>query len=120
MSVMDKAYTIATLAVRQRLAEYQPDALRVLDDMRPGDAVVYSGTFDQAETVLRDLGIPVLMDPHKHRLMNARIAFVNCSSTYNPTLLAHAREFVEQGGFLVTSDWSLHYVLEKSFPGLVR
>ncbi|NTW21800.1 MAG: hypothetical protein HGA42_20495, partial [Nostocales cyanobacterium W4_Combined_metabat2_030] len=45
---------------------------------------------------------------------------VNCSNTYDNDLVNSIGREVENGQWLVTSDWSLHYVVEKAFPNTVR
>ena len=68
MPDMKKAYQIAALAVRQRFAEQHPDYLTVLDAIKSGQVAVYKGSFDQAEAVLRNLNIPIKLDPEPHKL----------------------------------------------------
>jgi hypothetical protein len=117
---MEQAYTIAALAVRERYAEQLPEDLEILNGIRRGQVVVFSGSFDQAEQVFAQLGIPVIVDPSARQLRRANVAFANCSNSYSGVLLQGATGFVRDGGWLVSSDWSLDYVLEPSFPNMVR
>ena len=48
------------------------------------------------------------------------MVFVNCSNDYAKVLKDNIADFVAKGGWLVSSDWSLHYIIEKAFPGLVK
>ncbi|MGB0930955.1 MAG: hypothetical protein ACPGVB_09275 [Chitinophagales bacterium] len=117
---MENAYRIAALSVKQRFAEHQPEYLEVLKQIRKGQVVVFSGDYDQAEKVLEVLGIPAEVNPDKSGLMNANIAFVNCSGKYSGVLLNNIEAFVRKGGWLVSSDWALDKILETKFEGMVR
>ncbi len=119
MTDMEKAYKLATLAVRQRYAEQRPDDLRLLNQIRKGEVAAYTGSYDQAEEVFKLLNVPVSVNPDAGDLC-AKIAFINCSREYEATLVEKIREYVEQGLWLVTSDWALHYILERNFPNTVR
>lgn len=117
---MNKAYKIAALAVKQRFREQHPEFLPVLENIGRGQVGVYTGQYDQCENVLKELGVPVVMNPNKSALLKSDVVFVNCSGGYPDSLLNNVVEFVSKGGYLVTSDWALHYVLEKKFPNTVR
>ena len=69
---MEKAYKIAALSVKQRFAEHQPEYLQALTKVRQGQVVVFSGDYDQAEKVLKVLGVPSKLNPTKKQLMNAK------------------------------------------------
>jgi hypothetical protein len=49
-----------------------------------------------------------------------QIIFVNCAGHFGPRELRKVRAFVEEGGFLFTTDWALKHVLEPAFPGFVE
>lgn len=118
--MMKKAYQLAALSVKQRFAEHQTEYLEVLKQIGKGRVVVFSGDYDQAEDVLKMLDIPAEVNPGKSGLMNANIAFVNCSGKYGGVLLENIEEFVRNGGWLVSSDWALDKILETKFKGMVR
>ena len=117
MSDMNKAYKLAALAVRQRFAEQHPEYLETLAAIEKGDVAVYSGTYDSVEKVLAQLNVPAAINPDSLR---ASIIFVNCSSSYKSELLNRLRRHVENGSWLVTSDWALHHAIEQMFPDTVR
>ena len=48
------------------------------------------------------------------------MVFINCPGKLGRKGVAHIHQFVEAGGFLVTTDWALQYVIEPAFPGLMR
>ncbi len=119
MTKMEKAYQLAALAVRRRLAEQHADALDVLDHLRRQDVTVFSGTFDHVEEVLRRLDVPFALDPDPKKLSSA-ITFANCSGQLNAELVERVEPYVRAGGWLVSSDWSLQHVVEVAFPNTVR
>ncbi len=119
MSDMETAYKIAALAVRQRLAEQHPESLRALDRLRGRDVAVYAGSFDHVEEVLKCLRVPFTLNP-KAAGTDARVVFANCSSNYDGALLKAARGLVEDGRWLVSSDWGLGYLVQPTFPNTVR
>lgn len=120
MTAMNQAYQVAAHAVRQRYAEQHPDDLHVLDGIVRDQVAVYSGSYDQVENILTNLDIPFRLNPGKRGLLDAKIAFVNCSNSYNRIVLNHMADFVVQGGFLVSSDWALDPVIATAFPNTVR
>jgi hypothetical protein len=119
MSDMQAAYALAAAAVRQRFAEQHPDYLEVLASLRRPDVAVFKGTYDSVEEVLDRLGLPYQLDPKPAKLA-ARIVFANCSSSARPAYAGRLEPLVRQGAWLVSSDWSLHNVVEQDFPGTVR
>jgi hypothetical protein len=119
MSEMQKAYRLAAAAVRQRFAEQHSEDLEVLSRLRPGDVAVFSGSYDSVQEVLSRLGAPFTLDPSPARL-TAGVAFANCSGAAAPELVKRAEPFVREGGWLVSSDWSLKSVVQAAFPSTVR
>jgi hypothetical protein len=122
MSSMNRAYRLAALAVRRRLAEQRPAALAALTAIRAGQAAVHSGpagSYDHVERVLGELGVPWAMQPDLSSVP-APILFVNCSNSYGEGTAARLADYVAAGGWLVSSDWALGRLLQDAFPGTVR
>lgn len=119
MTDMKKAYEVAAIAVRQRLAEQRPEDLHVLNKLRKQDVAVYAGSFDRAEDILACLKIPCTMNSDASKL-DAQIIFVNCSSSYDKALIEHLSQQVNEGKWLVSSDWALGRFIEPAFPGMVK
>jgi hypothetical protein len=119
MSDMTTAYNLAAAAVRQRFAEQHPEDLKVLEGIGRGGVAAISGCFDSVQEVLKRLKVPVTMDPANGNL-DGPIAFVNCSSSYKDPLVKRLRGYVEEGGWLVSSDWALGHVIQKAFPNTVK
>ena len=87
---------------------------------------VVKGDYDQGELVMEALGL-------KHGWITApeiaqqtpgqdvRAIFYNCTGRpAGPRALESLARWVEDGGFLFTSDWGIEIVLEKAFPGFVK
>ena len=119
MNNMEKAYDLAAFAVRERLAQQRPERLELFDSLVERDVAVYSGTFDSVQHVLKRLRVPFRLDPTAGKLRGARIAFANCSSSPNQTVRRHAEAFVQNGGWLVSTDWSLGNIVEHCFPNTI-
>lgn len=119
MSDMKKAYEVAAIAVRQRLAEQHPEDLKVLNGLRKHDVAVYAGSYDRVEDILACLNVPCTINPDA-RTLDAQIIFVNCSNSYDKVLIEHLSQRVNEGKWLVSSDWALGRFLEPAFPGMVK
>ncbi|MBW4518762.1 MAG: hypothetical protein KME16_03405 [Scytolyngbya sp. HA4215-MV1] len=119
MSGMKKAYEVAAIAVRHRLAEQRPEDLRVLNKLRKQDVAVYAGSYDRVEDILACLKVPCTMNPDASKL-DAQIIFANCSSSYDKALIEHLSQQVNEGKWLVSSDWALGRFIEPAFPGMIK
>lgn len=116
---MEQAYKLAAAGVRQRFAEQHPDYLQILDSLEQNDVGVYSGTYDQAEEVLKYLDISAVVNPDPKNL-SAKIIFINCSSSYDLELVPAIGKYVTDGNWLVSSDWALDRVIQNAFPNTVK
>ena len=70
--------------------------------------------------MLKRLSIPFQLNAAARKLSGARIVFANCSSSGNKTVCSRAESFVREGGWLVSTDWSLANVIQHCFPNTVR
>ena len=136
---LDLQETFAKSAVRdatRRAAQHVRDQLGVdrggpgdaLKALQPEDVLVIEGAYDHQERVLVDLGVPHHeISPFDPKLASGaalerpRFLFWNCGDPLNQRLStkisARVRAFVERGGYLFTSDWSLGNVVIPAFPG---
>ena len=119
MTDMAAAYDLAAAAVKQRFAVEHPNYLDVLGAIDKRDVAVFDGCYDSVQEVLQRLGIPFEMNP-KRRLKDARILFANCSSRDSHSLAGKVENLVGNGAWLISSDWSLHNVVEPAFPNTIR
>ena len=120
MASMARAYDMAAIALRQRIAEQHPDRLDVLDGLAKQDIAVYKGQYDSVEEVLRRLSVPFNFDPTARNLRKARVAFANCTGSAHRVLTSDSEPFAREGGWLVSTDWSLQSVIQPCFPNTIR
>lgn len=119
MNTMRIAYRVAAQAVVQRLREQHPEDIELLKAIGRGEVGYFTGTYDRVERILEILKIPAAKNPFLMAL-DQRIIFVNCSSTFNPSMVRRLAEWVEKGGWLVSSDWALHEIISRAFPNTVQ
>lgn len=100
-----------------------------LKDIREGDhkIVVVSGQYDSIESILSTLGAPYTLisemeaNNGDNSLEGADAVFVNCCGGHlDHNGLSKIKEYVNNGGKLITTDWAVKNVIEKVFPGTIR
>lgn len=90
--------------------------------VKPSDVVVIKGRYDHAEHVLDACKIPYVTGDNSNlvsRLNRARLLIINCPGELSDSSIDAVRRFVEAGGCLLTTDWSLSGCLQKICPGFV-
>jgi len=121
---MRSAYRVAEELLKDKLREAAPEALKELEDLKAADIIVTAGQYDHIEDVFGQGGIPCTrVEPRqidRAELRSDQVIFVNCPGHFSATGLRKLRQFVEEGGFLFTTDWALKHVLETAFPGWVE
>jgi hypothetical protein len=121
---MKSAYRVADELLKDRLRRQDPEALKDLEDLNAADIIVTAGQYDHIEQVFGQGGIPCSrVDPRQIDGANLRpdqVIFVNCPGHFTPQGLRKLHQFVQEGGFLFTTDWALKHVLEPGFPGFVE
>ncbi len=114
-----------TTSVIQRIKKRKED--HYLKEIAEGDIIVVEGKFDQVQNVLKELGIPYeLVDRAEIQDLSLRkntVLIFNCHDTQENIIpgktLQKIAKFVENGGYLFTSDWELQNVLQKGFKGRI-
>ena len=124
MDAGDTGYTqsLGLPDLRDAISAHMADAYGVAQD--PGDIIVTQGQYDHIEEAF-SLGqiTCTRVDPRQIDEANLRpdqVIFVNCPGHFSPQGLRKLHQFVEEGGFLFTTDWALKHVLEPAFPGFVE
>jgi hypothetical protein len=121
---MNSAYRVAQELLKDRLKDASPETLRELEQIHAADVIVVRGIHDHIEDVFIHAGTPFTAvspeDLGKAQLRPDQIIFVNCPGKLTPGGLRKITTFVEEGGFLFTTDWALKHVLEAAFPGFVE
>ena len=121
---MDRAYKIADELIKDTLREKAPDQFEELEGIAEADILVVRGVHDHIQRVLRladtrfTLVTPVALNSAE--LRPDQVMFVNCGAKFDEKGLRKIGSFVNEGGFLFTTDWALRDVLEAAFPGYVE
>ena len=121
---MEAAYRIAHELLKDRLQQNAPEMLAALETIQEADVLVVRGQYDHIEDVFRHSGTPFTPvlgnDLARVLLRPDQIVFVNCPGLIPEPALRSLAAFVQDGGFLFTTDWALRHVLEPAFPGYVE
>ena len=122
---MKKAYRAATTMSQKLMEDESPEDLKYLREVGDSDVIVIKGCYDHGQAIFELAGIPYTLvtaqDISGIDLREDQIIFVNCPGSDLTTRgLERIRSFVNNGGLLVTTDWSLKNVLEPAFTGYIR
>jgi len=121
---MKKAYEVSGKAIREKIRKDVPLDEEYLKKVSDSDVIVVRERFDRAEDVLKAMEIPHVIidtqDVDRAELNPSQVVFINCPGRLSRDGIAKIRTFVEEGGFLVTTDWALKHVIEPAFPGILR
>jgi hypothetical protein len=105
-------------------AEHQEPQLSRDERLRQAEVVVVSGSADHMEQVMQRAKVKfVVVSPEELPqlpLHGQQVLMVNCTGLMSDAARERVRRFVTAGGFLYTTDHAVHYLLEPTFPGLVR
>jgi hypothetical protein len=115
-----KAVTLSSNTFRQWIADNHRDMS--LEKYAKQSVIVVKGKWDHAEHVLEMAGIPHLdlnTGNFSDKLANAAIVIVNCPGELTENSDRQLRAFVENGGYLLTTDWALSGCLQDMFPDCV-
>ncbi len=91
-------------------------------DLKPQDTVVVKGRYDHAEHILDSCHIPYVTGDNSNlpnRLAKATLVVINCPGELSDESIVAVRQYLDQGGYLLTTDWSLSGCLQKICPGYV-
>ena len=122
--VMDRAYEVSIRALREKMRRDNPAEERQLQEISQTDVIVVRGQYDRVQDVLRAMDIPFTLvsaaQLDRINLSPSQVIFINCPGKLSRKGIGKIHQFVEAGGFLVTTDWALRHVIEPAFPGLMR
>jgi len=121
---MGTAYKVAQEMIKDKLKDVDRDMATEFDELKQSDIIVSKGEYDFIEQVFKGIGLKhnrvypqqfedIDLDPEK-------IIFINCPGRVTTKGLRNLVTFVENGGFLFTTDWALKYVIEPGFPGYIE
>lgn len=121
---MQAANAAAAELVRERMKRDRQQDFALLQKVKKTEVVVVRGQYDHVQTVLAAVQVPhLVIDPEDLdtvELNASQLLLINCPGNIGNAGIARIRKFVNAGGFLFTTDWSLLNVLEKAFPGIVE
>jgi hypothetical protein len=121
---MRKANRAAGEILKTRMQQEQKADLELMREAGQADVVVAAGVYDRLQDILAAMEVkhvvvpPELLD--ELPLLATQTLMINCPGMLSRKAIQNVRQFVERGGHLVTTDWALHNVLAKAFPGTVR
>lgn len=123
--VVGKAHSerVDPLVFQAWLAKAHPNLVLTgsISDMSP--VVEVAGQWDKADKTLSKLGIPYRhvkeRDIAPELLSTCKVLIINCAGDLKRDKLQAIRDFVSQGGYLLTTDWALDRMLAQTFPGYV-
>ena len=121
---MSKAYKVAQEMLKDRLKDVDESMAKEFDEINESDIVIVRGQYDFIEQVFSGIGL-------KHKAIGAesldsielnpeQIVFINCPGNVEKKGLRKLVTFVENGGFLFTTDWALKHIIEPGFPGYIK
>ncbi len=86
--------------------------------------VEIKGKWDDCGHILRNFGLPFTKITQNELpstdLTGTKILTINCGCVLNQAAIVTVRRFVENGGYLLSTDWALDSCLQKAFPGYVE
>jgi hypothetical protein len=121
---MKKAYSVSGKALREKMRKDAPLDEEYLNRVNRSDIVVVRGEYDRVQDVLNAMELPHMrINPREVdqiKFNPSQVVFINCPGNLSREGIIRIRNFVEEGGFLVTTDWALKNVIEPAFPGMMR
>lgn len=111
-----------------------PAALKAwLDNTHPGfrlstqnnpDAVVeVKGAWDKSSEILTAMGIHFkeikARELRDISLNNTKVLVINCEGKIPEEAIEPIRQWVVRGGYLISTDWTLHSFIERAFPNTI-
>ncbi|MFX1551452.1 MAG: hypothetical protein ACFFB9_13975 [Promethearchaeota archaeon] len=121
---MEQAYKASSKILEKRMERERPMDLDILRKVKESSIIIVAGAYDKIELVLNLIKVPyILIQPHdvsQIELSSEQILIINCPGQVHEDVLPKIKEFVNNGGFLFTTDWVLLNILEKIFPRYLK
>ena len=118
---MQSAYLLSTKVMDAALSLEEKIKIKQLE----GRILITPGQYDHVENVLNPAGVPYKLVNNTVNLDPSQIVLVNCPGNNfnfrykNKSNLDALKQFVSDGGYLVTTDWALENVIMSGFPGYI-
>ncbi|MBX9687909.1 MAG: hypothetical protein K2X27_14480 [Candidatus Obscuribacterales bacterium] len=96
----------------------------VLSAASAQDLVLAKGRWDDSSKPLRAYGLSFQSIKTKqledYSLSNCKVLILDCAGEIPRAAVQKVRDFVGNGGYLISTDWALQNVIERAFPGFVQ
>lgn len=114
---MGAAYELGSALAREQLSA---EDRKIIEEIGNDTVIVVPGTYDHIHQVLASLKIPFKTVQQTELLTyplrpKDQTVYVNCADSFPPEAAHRLRQFVNDGGQLITTDWALKNVLEVAF-----
>lgn len=123
-SRMRTANQVASEMVKKRMRRDRGGDLKLLAKAGAADVVVVTGEYDRVQDVLKAMDVEHVVIRPRHvaqlELMATQTVMINCPGNIGKLGREKIESFVRRGGFLVTTDWALKTVVQKTFPKTIR
>jgi hypothetical protein len=121
---LDEAQKAAGRLVRDRMLLERPRDHEFLRRCPREAILLVDGVHDHTDRVLSALRLPFdrcpASDLSRRPLRGVRLLIIDCPGELERDAVPRVRRFVEDGGRLLTTDWSVLHVIEEAFPGTLR
>lgn len=92
--------------------------------LSPNTVLEVKGVYDNSSKTLRSLGIPFEQvrgaDLQTMLPGGTKVVVVNCPGRVPRESFQQVRDFVANGGFVLSTDWSSDNLVEQAFPGYIK
>ena len=109
---------------RAWIEKSQPTLMGGISSHGQNEIVEVAGQWDRADRALAAFGLPYThikanaLTPQM--LSGTKVLIINCAGSIKRDRLQTIRDFVNRGGYLLTTDWALDNMLSNTFPGYLE
>ncbi len=122
--IAPKGRTVPPSVFRGWIEKTHPQFALSANAMARDKLIEVKGAWDDSSRTLRSLGIPHTRIPARRLrdqpLEGTKVMVVNCAGDVPRESLQRIRDFVAQGGYLLTTDWALDGLVQRAFPGHIE
>jgi len=118
-------YDVSSKIVKDRIGAENVEDLSMINNLDASAVVVVFGSADKIQNVLTAINLPhTLIQPdqlHLVKLNPEQTLYINCHPTgYNPAAYEKVRQFINDGGQVISTDYTLNTLLQFVFPNTLR
>lgn len=96
---------------------------RMSAQANPNAVLEVKGAWDKASQILNNMGVPHREIKAKElrdvSLDGVKVLVINCEGKVPEDCQEKVRQWVIRGGYVISTDWTLHSFVEKAFPGMI-